>query len=79
MSGESRYGDKVSRRLNGACPPQEPDEVPQGHSVPAHVLVGWCAACRGKITSDELAMWRQFGKRYLPLLRAATRGSEPGA
>lgn len=58
MGGEGRYGP--GRRLDGKSAPQEPGEVPVGHSVVAHRVFGWCAACRGKLSSDEIVEWRAW-------------------
>ncbi len=59
----------MTRRLDRKTPRQEPHEVPEGHSVPAHGLFGWCAACPGHLLSDEIVAWRQFAGRHLDELR----------
>ncbi|MER7842199.1 hypothetical protein ABTY98_41550 [Streptomyces sp. NPDC096040] len=45
----------------GAAPNGQPLEVkaPPGHSITAHQVHGWCAACSGVELWEELHAWRQ--------------------
>lgn len=59
----------MTRRLDRRTPRQEPHEVRAGHSVEAHGLFGWCAACSDRLLSDEVVAWRQFARRHFDELR----------
>jgi hypothetical protein len=43
-----------------------PDCIPLGHSIPSHVVHGWCCLCPGKTADDEVNAWRLWSMTNVP-------------
>lgn len=42
------------------------DGIPLGHSIPAHVLFGWCSGCEGRDYYAEMNAWRLWAMKNAP-------------
>jgi hypothetical protein len=48
--------------------------LPQGHSISAHTLLGWCCHCCGRTPQEEAVAWRSWAIRNVPdVVEAAER------
>ncbi len=61
-------------------------DVPPGHSVSAHRLLGFCCTCPKRSAVEELTAWRATGQQHLSAWREAVIGTgthdafaDPGA
>lgn len=50
-----------------------PEDTPPGHSIAAHTILGWCAACTAYGPLDEAEAWRDWAGQHVPDVKQAIR------
>lgn len=45
--------------------------IPLGHVIPSHVVLGWCSTCPGRTAAEEAAAWRLWSMTHVPEVREA--------
>lgn len=40
-------------------------DIPLGHSISSHIVLGWCCNCSGKSVNDEVNAWRAWSMTHV--------------